>query len=353
MSGNNTFKEIGFLVHTAELFVHFGPVWEKLGLDAFQIVVAGSPFENRRIIELATNNSVSYVLVNDVISSGYRYPVMVSNHLVTEYAGKPLVTIIGIRQIRFMYALGKGRHNFADWNKRYDIILCFGPYQVEKLRFCESTIKIQMGYPRYDKYFSMKIDKDALLKSLGCDPDKETILWLPTWVDLSSIDLYADQLSKLSDDYNVIAKTHPLSLEAEPHKIERLNKMPFTSVISDVFDNAYLYKVSDYIFCDYGGPLFGALYLDKNLLLLNIPNPEDDELSGNESPDILVRKEIANITPDDVCNLTEMLKDKTLWDEQAAVRRNLRETFFAPHYGFSSEVAALAIKNAETIISSH
>ncbi len=350
MNEKHTFKEIGFLVHTAELFVHFGPVWEKLGLDAFQIVVAGSPFENQRILELAKNNSISHVLVNDVITSGYRYPVMVSNHSITEYAGKPLVSIIGIHQIRFMYALGKGRHNFADWNRCYDIILCFGPYQVEKLKFCADTIKIQMGYPRYDKYFSMQIDEDAFLKQLGCDPGKETILWLPTWKDLSSIDLYADQLSKLSGEYNIIAKTHPLSLEAEPHKIERLTEMPFTAVISNVFDNAYLYKVSDYVLCDYGGPLFGALYLDKNLLLLNIPNPGSDELAGDESPDILVRKDIVNIDPDDACNLGGILKNKALWEEQKAVRQNMRKTFFAPHYGFSSEVAALAIKNAGTII---
>ncbi len=88
-------------------------------------------------------------------------------------------------------------------------------------------------------------------------------------------------------------------------------------------------------------------------MLLNIQNPENDELAGNESPDILVRKDIVNITPDDVCNLKGMLKDKALWDAQEGVRRQMREDFFAPYYGFSSEVAALAIKNAETIISSH
>ncbi len=88
-------------------------------------------------------------------------------------------------------------------------------------------------------------------------------------------------------------------------------------------------------------------------MLLNIQNPENDERAGNESPDILVRKDIVNITPDDVCNLKGMVKDKALWDAQEGIRRQMREGFFAPYYGFSSEVAALAIKNAETIISSH
>jgi len=347
------FKDIGFLVHTAELFIHFGPVWEKLGLKDFQIVVAGSPFEIKRITELAKENSISYVSVSDVIDNDYRYPVMISNHLVDIRNGIPLINIIGIRQIRFMYALGKGRHNFSDWNQLYDIILCFGPYQVEKLNFCDNTIKVQMGYPRYDKYFSMHLDKDEFLQNLGCDPTKKTILWLPTWKELSSIDHYADAISKLSNEYNVIVKTHPLSLEEEPHKVERLTKMSFTAVITSVFDNAYLYKVSDYIFCDYGGPLFGALYLDKKLLLLNIPSPENDQLTGNESPDILIRKDIVNISLSEVNSLRQKLKDETLWSQQSTVRTNLRKTFFAPYYGFSSDVAALTIRNFEKIITSH
>lgn len=347
------FSEIGFLVHTAELFNHYGPVWEKIDVDGFQVIVSGSPFERQRIIELANEFNISHVTADEVLRAGYHFPVLVSNHCLEKHMGKRLIYEIGVRQIRFMYALGKGRHNFSDWNRNYDIILCFGPYQVEKLGFCDSTIKIQMGYPRYDQYFDMDIDRNSLLKELGCDPDRKTIVWMPTWLALSSIDLYADELSKLTDKYNVIVKTHPLSMEAEPEKVNRLSELPFTTVIPTVFDNLFLYKIADYVFCDYGGPSFGALYLDKKLLLLNIPNPEADQLTGNDSPDIFLREDIVNVNPTDAGNIRHLLGDEALWNEQSGVRHRLRRKFFAPNYGFSSDVAALAIKNAETIIKAY
>lgn len=349
----NKFKKIGFVVHVAEMFNHYGPVWEKMDVNEFQIIVCGSDFERKRTIELAKEIKINYIIVDEVINQRYKYPILVSNHPFGEHHSEPLINLIGIYQVRFMYALGKSKYNFSEWNSLYHIILCFGPYQADSLAFCDSVIKLQMGYPRYDKYFNMVLNKEKLLNELGCDPEKKTIVWLPTWVELSSITLYSEAISKLSEQYNIIVKTHPLSLEIEPSKIKLLEKLPFTRVITSIFDNLYLYTISDYVFCDYGGTAFGAIYLDKNLLLLNVPNAVNDSLTGKDSPDILLREDIVNIDYDISNQLSSILNDKLIWKKQKAIRRKIRNKYFAPNYGFSSQVAALAIKNTEIIVNAY
>lgn len=88
------------------------------------------------------------------------------------------------------------------------------------------------------------------------------------------------------EQYNVIVKTHPLSASAEPDALKVLRQYPFTSVITHVYDNLTLFRCADFVVCDYGGTPFGALYLDKNLLLLNVQNAADDALTGDNSPDV-------------------------------------------------------------------
>ena len=340
---------IGFLVHTAEMFHHYSSVWDKLNQSEFLVVIDGSAFERKRIVDACQNYNVNYVIVEDVLNSEYQFPYLVSNHAMHKVNDVPLIKMIGEINIRFMYALGKANHNFSDWNKFYDMFLCFGPYHQQQLSQFHAPV-VQMGYPRYDIFFNQELDLADFKSQLNCDPEKETILWLPTWLELSSVDLYAQMMSSLMGRYNVIVKLHPLSFETEPEKLEKLKALNFSSVITDIVDNVFLFALADKVVCDYGGTAFGAIYLDKPLLLLNVPGAKSDSLVGDGSPDITLRDDIVNINVVAHQKLYEIFDDELIWQQQKISRQKLRQFYFAPHYGFSSYVAAAAILNAKNVI---
>jgi CDP-glycerol glycerophosphotransferase (TagB/SpsB family) len=319
-------------------------VWSLLGQNEFDVVLHGTDSEiteSRALI-----GGMGYTCHNSsvVLQSGHHYDIVVSNHSMYAYRGQPLIHALGRRQVRFMYALGKAKHNFSSWNQHYDLILCFGPWQAERMAECCPAVTFQMGYPRYDDYF-----RQPELQHLS-PIDKKTVLWLPTWLELSSLPLFADAMSALCAQYNVIVKTHPLSASIEPEALNVLQSYPFTAVITHVYDNLALFRCADFVVGDYGGTPFGALYLDKNLLLLNVPDAAANVLTGAASPDIELRTDIVNLEASARWQLPELLQDDAIWTHQALVRRQLRHRYFAPSYGFSAELAVLALQNIESLI---
>ncbi len=347
---SNIRDRIGFLVHHHEMFNHFSAVWKKLGKDRFDIVVVGDDGVTlRESTELARPHGYRIVEGAQLLSNRTRYRHLVSNHYVGNYDSGFLINALGERNIRFMYALGKAKWQYADWNSAYDAFLCYGPYHAEHLaRF--KGIKLQMGYPRYDEFFHNTIDVGAWKRKFHCREDRKTIVWLPTWKELSSISIYARAVSALSANYNVIVKPHPLSIPEEPDKIALLQQLPFTNIILSHLDNLYLYTIADYILCDYGGPIFGAIYTDRNLLLLDVESAELHSDTGSDSPDVAIRSVVPHVSSADVPQIQRILADADLWQQQKLKRHQARARFFAPYYGFASDVAALLLNNIEMVL---
>lgn len=332
------------------MFNHYRPVWEKLGRNNVDLVLYGdvnSRQTSRKMAMAEHYKVVDYEVVRD---SEEKYPVLVSNHSMYIYQGKSLNFALGEKQVRFMYALGKAKHNFSSWNNDYDLILCFGPYQAQRLKQCCSAAIFQMGYPRYDRYFTGNINKANIIQQLALDANKQTIVWLPTWKELSSIDDFADVMSSLTTDYNVVVKTHPLAAVEEAARLDRLKEYAFTKVITEIYDNLELYAIADWVVADYGGPAFGALYLDVPLLLLNLPNAENDPLTGAGSPDILLREHIVNVDKLQRWEIGELILRGSVWQEQITSRQLLRQQHFFPSYGCSANLAATALQNMNYIL---
>lgn len=350
MDAKPAFKRLAFLVHIPEMFNHYLAVWKILGADAFDIVLAGHNADIEASRVLARQYGYRAYHHGDVIRAGHRYDTAVSNHSFFHHQGQPLLHVLAHRRVRFMYALGKAQHNFSDWNDHFDMVLCFGPWQAERIGEQFNVATFQMGYPRYDDYFRHPELQGLYPDDLPLDKTKKTVLWLPTWRELSSISLFSDAMSHLCARYNVIAKTHPISANEEPGALKILEQYPFTAVITHVYDNLKLFRCADYIVSDYGGTAFGAIYLDKKLLLLNMPNAQQDSLTGEQSPDVLLREDIINVDHNQRWELASILEDEAIWEAQKKTRQRLRHRYFAPTYGFSAELAALALNNLETIL---
>lgn len=336
-------EKISFLLHTAELVNHYAPVWNLLPKDSFEIVLYGDIDED--CLKTLLPPEVSIRKASDIIDANIKYRYLISNHPVNIELFKNLAEI----NIRFMYAGGKSKWNFSQWNDLYDVILCFGPYYAQYFSKATKALIVQMGYPRFDKYFSLKPDKAKLQKLYNCDPLKKTIVWLPTWKNLSSVALFDEEISNLTDNYNVVIKLHPLMLQDEPQKVLKLKKYRFNDLITDHRDNLPLYQLADFMLCDYGGPPFGAIYTDKNLILLNVANAQLDELTGSNSSDIFIRKYLINVNHEDK-SILKHLNDETIWEQQKHIRNKLRKYYFAPYYGFSSKIAAETLLNMKNLI---
>jgi len=336
-----------FLLHTLELINHFAPVWDQLPQGSFDIVL----FDVTQSAAVAATRRWNCRLwdVDEIIRSRHKFRFLVSNHPAVGTYNPPLVQQIAEHNIRFMYAAGKTGWNLSPWNQLYDVILCFGPYHAEAFsEICDADI-IQMGYPRFDRYFNEQPDLTALRSQYGCDPNKDTIVWLPTWKALSSVSHFDKEIGALTEKYNVIAKVHPLMPGSEPHRVQALEQQPLTSLITDHSDNLPLYQLADFMLFDYGGPPMAALYTDKNFLLLDVPNASQDIFTGTQSPDIALRRYFKHL-PSGSGELEGLLADDALWDEHKAICKELRRKYFAPHYGFAAHVAAQALTHMDKII---
>lgn len=339
--------EIGFIIHSPDIYNHFSCVLELMPKGDFEIVAGGD--ETEAILEIAAGRNWPTTTLADCLNKGIGYKYLVSNHFVEQDGDNYLIQALGARNIRFMYGMGAANWHYAEWNKIYDMILCHGPYQMERLAFCQDTVLQPIGYPRYDKFFQGTIDGEGLKSLYRCEPAKPTVAWLPSWKELSSVPDFAVAVSELADRYNVLVKPHPLTVSQEPERMDFLRSLPFTAIIDDNTDSVTVYGLADYIIADYGGSMFGALYTDKNLLLLNVPGAEDLADTGDNSEDIVLREHITNLSSSEIDRLPALLADMGVWRQQAEVRKQLRRIFFSPYYGFSARITADILSNLDSI----
>jgi hypothetical protein len=80
-----------------------------------------------------------------------------------------------------------------------------------------------------------------------------------------------------------------------------------------------------------------------------VPGAETDPLTGPESPDLHIRQYLGEVSVGEGA-IAGMLADSARWVAQAPVRKMLRKTYFAPHFGFSANVAADALLRLELLL---
>lgn len=344
-----TIPRIAFVVHTKELLNHYGPVWDSFNGHPFDILLHDDMSLAEADLDPKWNADIKTTL--SVVNAGHIYECLVTNHVMslnTFGQPGPLIKSLGLVNIRFMYAAGKIRHNLNFWNKYYDGILCFGPYHERAFRSVVSAPVRQMGFPRFDRFFTGNLDRTEIATEFNCDPARKTLVWLPTWRELSSVGYFEEEIANLTHDFNVVVKVHPLMPSSEPEKVAKVKSLPFTKVIDTPDDNLPLYFLADYMLFDYGGPPFAAIYTDKPFILLNVPGAKDDSLTGPKSPDILLRQHFANVEPGSN-GIRQALDNAAWWQKHHEFSKRWRNEFFAKNYGSASNVAAQAILHRDWI----
>lgn len=130
----------------------------------------------------------------------------------------------------------------------YDAIICHSTYEEELLSIFSKTYLVgKLNYINFRR-------KNGKFK-------KKTLLYLPTYGYLNSIDDVLEQLKYLGKKYNIITKEHHGTnyLHSENEKSKKLNKY-----INKFYDSSYplnkLLEIADVVLSDNSGSIFEALY---------------------------------------------------------------------------------------------
>ena len=286
-----SYRENAKLINKTALYVfglnvlnHFKPIIE-INPSYFEILVPETiDKEEKNKIRMDINNKeINIRSSKEIIDNKLIYERLVSVRSdlwsdVIEYENNvmikrkvPDIKLLGQKNIRYMYTAGKNKYNiYSYWNKYYDGILCYGPYHEEKFKVRHGIPTSQMGYPRFDKYFNPGFERESLIRKFKCDPSKQTIVWLTTWSNLSSIEKYIKEISSLRKEYNIVVRPHPHIKEKDPENFKQLFTANLNYIDDNNQDNVKLYALADLMIFDYGGSMFGSLYLNKNFLFLDM-----------------------------------------------------------------------------------
>ncbi|NHZ86803.1 MAG: CDP-glycerol glycerophosphotransferase [Planctomycetia bacterium] len=178
------------------------------------------------------------------------------------------------------------------------IIFAESDYAVEQLDRSGSLHNSEVykiGYPKLDPLYQIGLfNKDDILKSLGLDVEKQTILYAPTYKPTSVYEL-KDAIFETTKNYNLIIKLHHYAWKGKyarhsQHKIfeKRIKKYDHAVIIP--FESysilPYLF-IADTLVSEASGAITEFLATGKIGVIYNI---DDDQLRHTDGQRLLVEE---------------------------------------------------------------
>jgi len=289
--------------------------------------------------EFLENLSVPYIIISrkDIVQLDGNIDALVCPN--------PFPGIEGIKKtfiIWMQYSMAKELYQYNDWNYLFDLRLVYGEYTAERVAKYGCVKKV--GNPRYDSWFAKLLDIEKLKKfKENLNPNKKTILYLPTWGEFSSIKVFGRKIAELKNEYNLLLKIHHKS-DCNELNIIQGNLEKFGNKFFSGDDIQYLLSSADLVLSDYSGAIFDAIYLNKPVMLLQKdPSSLVGEKFDFESIEYAERENIGPVVTDPN-NLKEKVEEY-LKDLDSFRYKNLelkKRTF--SYEGNSGYIAAKAIE---------
>ena len=379
--------KIAFLINENYMFDHYENIMENLSPQKFDLILVDTfkNVEHNNILDKLLAKGWTVKFLQDVIYN-YKYKILIShvyfggstvksgsifsrsvnvfikviNNLLKiininiEVRQQYLQNIIAETNVRFMYGADAGIKSFYEYGNNYcelfDHFFCHGPEDARITKRLFDKPIFVMGEPRYDHFFEKLHDQVYLCnlrKKYSIDHKKESILFITTVNDyFSTIETYAERIKNLSLNYNVIVRPHPLEID---FKSSKFNQKVFDIVTSgdlifcgDLYqDMTELYLLADYVFCDYGGSIFSAIYMNKRIILLNHEAVKKDEVVTNSTA-MEVRKYLPSIDQEETDFLNYLNTDWSRYDNNL---KKARAFYFGKINADASKRAARYLSN--------
>ena len=261
---NLTTPKIGFVGWNPFQLLHVRKLIKALPGACF-VLEKRKDFINEFSDDLLNDPSVPVIVWkhNTLIALDGVFDVLVCQ---TEFKGIESFVETQIAMIQYGYA--KEAHNYGTWRSLANLNLAFGPYAARKIGYFSPTVA--SGNPRYDDWFDSDFHSNSIAKHMaGLDPNKRTVLYAPTWGDLSSIDVFLGAVYDLADQFNVLLKMHHNTHLLEPGRKQAMKHQTVRHLGANE-DLLELMTVSDIVISDYSGAIFDAVFCKKPLILLNV-----------------------------------------------------------------------------------
>lgn len=340
--------KIAFYVFSVSTIDHYMRIWRNLENDQFVVLVrsgfnVASRREQLKIIKFLSERNVPYVLFENALSSLQKYQLLVLMHH-DQTSWSNFSENFGIANFYVRYMI-QGIETFAycPMNLSFSLFLCQGNYQVQKVKSLIPEARCElMGYPRMDDYFL-----DAPLSSQAnickSTDGRETILYMPTHDRWSTLKDYINVMAQLSDVYNVIIKPHPDCFIEHPEIFNDVSENNFFHIIKEnVADDWALFKICDYMFVDYGGSVFAAIYTRKKIVFLRNMNSCKRVMSEIENK---IAQDFPCIQTPNISSIRNILSQDELFVKSQAAIEKFRHEFFEPVFENSGKYAAAALIN--------
>lgn len=169
--------------------------------------------------------------------------------------------------VMLQYGYAKEPHNYGAWRALADLCLVYGSYPQEKISTYSPSKAV--GNPRLQLWHDKDFHFNAIDKyKHSLEDGLLTVLYMPTWGELSSIDQYINAVLALSQSYNVLIKLHHNTDILEKGRLEKIetNRIHFFGANDDALE---LLSISDIVISDYSGAIFDAIYCRKPVVLLD------------------------------------------------------------------------------------
>jgi len=262
---------IGITCTTVFHYVHFHRIEEQLKAKGYEVIyIVYTPYFTQervnRLEKVFQENGIEYCGFEELFVGTRKFDLLFSPYYMP---GFQLVDK-KIKKARLLYGYAKDRWNYAEWNAGFDLILSYGEYATKHLQTYAHTVNI--GHPRQREQYRAEV-KDLAGKVVNRSSlaGQQTVVYCPTWADLSSLQQFVDNVEELISDFNVIVKLHHGNVLAQDHHLwSKLYKIPNVYLFDEYTDLFDLLQFADGVVSDYSGAIFDAMLFKVPIVLLDI-----------------------------------------------------------------------------------
>jgi hypothetical protein len=247
------------------------------------------------------------------------------------------------RKLRTMYGVGATNDSYGHGavNQGMDAVFVHGDFSYEQIAECLSPEAVLVtGYPKYAAYFRGEQPAGDWECRFGCDPDKKTIAYLPTWSHNSSLERFMAAVLALSERFNLLFKPHHNHLHFERERVAPLLEAPGVHMAPGVPTIVPFLACADLVLADVrSGAFTEAFLLDRPTIGLS---PRGDRAEDNLMPQAYEAADVC----EDPGQLVELAVEALARDPHRDGRRHLAAYLFADFEGQDDRVTAEAMVEA-------
>ena len=260
---------------------------------------------------------------------------------VTQVVFPGIQQITRSRIVMLQYGYAKEPHNYGIWRSLADVNITYGPYASEKIS--RYTPVAGCGNPEADDWEDPLFHRSCRDRFAGLlDPSRQTVLYAPTWGNLSSVDLYLESVLALRGRYNVLIKMHHNTdlLEDRGARMKILENVHVFGANENIYS---LLSVSDLMISDYSGAIFDGFYCRRPIVLLDIPSALESAKIDESSLELTQRERLGCVvsSPEGLDRLEQLAEEA-----KSRVGGDLWDRLFAPCSGDNGMKAAQVILDA-------